>query len=197
MAENSITDLTEKTSEPFFLMRPKPASSEITGSTNLLRHHKLLRSHRKLCKHGIKDKLSAFLPKLSKRLRLAEDIIDRPASEDGSSLRDLVMNPPNTSIEIRPLTPMQLESFQLEPHRPVPVELQMDNLPKKKDKKKKDKSHKKKSHKKKSHKKKNKKAKKDKHWYLEFIFDIVFCSVFSFHFSSFISVLISNFLCTF
>lgn len=83
--------------------------SDLTGSVNLLDYYGLKSSYYKMSTvKKLKEELSSFLPSLP-------GFLDIPASEDGSSLKQLYENPPRVRKEIEPLPPQLLSGFRLQP----------------------------------------------------------------------------------
>lgn len=96
-------------SGPFYLMKEPPESSELTGATNLINHHRLSNSFLKLSGKK-KNELSSFLHNLT-------DVDVPPERADalsGSTLMSLLEGRINTK-EILPLTTTQLIGFRLHP----------------------------------------------------------------------------------
>lgn len=94
-------------SGPFYLMKEPPESSELTGSTNLINHHKLTSSYLKLSGKK-KNELSAFLHNLAD----ADVSSSRPEVAVGSTLGSL-LETRITLKEVAPLTATQLIGFRL------------------------------------------------------------------------------------
>ncbi|GAV02959.1 hypothetical protein RvY_13459 [Ramazzottius varieornatus] len=97
-------------SGPFYLLRPETIEeSDLSGSINLLDYYGLESSYQKLSMtRKLRDELSSFLPSLP-------GFVDHPASEDGSSLKQLFENPPRVRKEIEVLPPHLLSGFRLKP----------------------------------------------------------------------------------
>lgn len=75
---------------------------------NLLEYNKLEHSYQKLsAPKKVKEELSGFLQNVP-------GFFDLPGSEDASSLRTLVENPPRVHKEIEPLPPSLMMGFKLQ-----------------------------------------------------------------------------------
>ncbi|KAG9510158.1 Mediator of RNA polymerase II transcription subunit 19, partial [Fragariocoptes setiger] len=105
-------------SGPFYLMKDLPESSELTGSTNLINHHRLGNTYAKLVGRKTKDGLSAFLPNLPGN-------IDVPATLDDSIYKLLEWRI-ITPKDILPLTATQLIGFRLHPG-PLPPQYRISS----------------------------------------------------------------------
>ena len=91
-------------------MRNKPAPSEQTGATDLLKKFQLTNVYNKYCSKKMKDSLSSYICSVS-------NVPDDPCPvSDGSSLINLISNPPNTGFHIEKFSSSSLNnSFRLSP----------------------------------------------------------------------------------
>lgn len=121
-------------SGPFYLMKEPPESSELTGATNLINHHRLSSTYLKLTGKK-KAELSAFLHNLND-VDIPPERLEREFLAN-STLMSLLENRINIK-EIMPLTATQLEGFRLRPGQLPPqyrIFTQMSHKKHKKNKK--------------------------------------------------------------
>merc|ERR1712183_12024 len=95
-------------SNSIYLMRNKPAPSGQTGATDLLKKFQLTNVYNKYCSKKMKDSLSSYICSVS-------NVPDDPCSvSDGSSLINLISNPPNIGSHIEKFSSSSLNnSFRL------------------------------------------------------------------------------------
>lgn len=108
-------------SNSIYLMRNKPAPSDQTGATDLLKKYQLTNVYNKYCSKKMKDSLSSYICSVS-------NVPDEPCTEgDSSSLMHLISNVPITANQIDKISSSSLNnSFRLFPgvlpekyHQPV------------------------------------------------------------------------------
>lgn len=108
-------------SGPFYLMKEPPEPSEITGSTNLIAHHRLSSTYTKLLGKK-KNDLGSFLHSMT-------DVnIPFNKPDPGSTLKSLLETRIVANKEILPMNPTQLFGFKLNPGQ-LPPQYRFFNQP--------------------------------------------------------------------
>lgn len=114
-------------SGPFYLMKEPPESSELTGATNLITHHRLSSTYLKLLSKK-KNELGAFLNHLTG--------VDVPSPRDdlNSTLKSLMETRIISNKEILPMTATQFIGFRLQSGQ-IPAHCRLNQIVHKKHKK--------------------------------------------------------------